>query len=230
MTDYRYIGQGVYSLTEAERLSQIPRARIRRWMEGYEFVSRGKRRMSPPIVTPKLGRDAGELALTFAELIEIRFLDAFLEKGVSWTSIRKAADNAREIIGSAYPFSHKSFKTDGKTILAEIVHRNRRRELLDLVQNQYELGKVVLPRLFAGIDFNQFDEPDRWWPLNKRKGVIIDPRRAFGAPIVVDGGVPTSVLHAAAKAERSARRAALLFDVPELAVRHAVEFETKFAA
>ena len=227
---FSLIGHGAYSLPEAERLTGIPRQRIRRWMEGYVFVSSGKRRQSSPVIRSDIGREVGQLALTFSDLIEVRFLDAFLQHGVKWRSVRIAAQRAREILQRAHPFSTRMFKTDGRDILAELVRPGHVPDLLNLVKNQWEFEKVVSPMLYAGLEFNQFDEPERWWPMTKKKGVVIDPAIAFGAPISIEGGVQTRILAASAKAERSQRMTARIYDVPLRAVRHAVEYETKFLA
>jgi uncharacterized protein (DUF433 family) len=227
---FRLIGHGVYSLTEAERLTKIPRQRLRRWMEGYRFVSSGKRHHSAPIIDSDVGRAAGELALTFSDLIEVRFLEAFLQHGVSWRTVRIAAERARDLLGRTHPFSTKIFRTDGRYILAEIAGPGGVPELLNLVKNQWEFAKVVSPMLYAGLEFNEYDEPERWWPMTKRRTVVIDPERAFGAPIAVEGGVQTRILATAARSEGSQRRAAALYDVPVRAVRHAVEYETRYLA
>ena len=225
---FRLIGNGAYSLPEAERLTRIPRRRIRRWMEGYSFVSSGKKRQSSPIILSDIGRNVGQLALSFSDLIEVRFLDAFLQHGVSWRSVRTAAQRARDLLQRQHPFSTRLFKTDGRDILAEIVRPGKVPELLNLVRDQWEFDQVVSPMLYAGLEFNHFDEPERWWPMSRRKSVVIDPMRSFGAPIVVEGGVQTRVLVASAQAEKSQRLAAALYDVPLRAVRHAVEYETTF--
>jgi hypothetical protein len=227
---YRYIGQGVYSLPEASRLIGIPRPRIRRWLEGYTFRSSGRSIRSGPVIASAIGRDTGELALTFADLLEIRFLDAFIEKGVSLRTVRLAVEAARETLGTDRPFSSRRFMTDGKTILAEIVGTGRGRHYLDLAKSQFVFQKVIKPFLVAGVEFDDFDTPSRWWPLTRRKLVLVDPERSFGAPIVSIGGVPTRVLAASAKAERSATRAAKLYDVPVRAVRDALEFERRLSA
>lgn len=228
-TSYRFIGRGLYSLPDAERLTRIPRVRIRRWMEGYHYVNNGQRRSSRPIIQSDIGREVGELALTFADLMEIRFLDDFRKRGVSWRSIRIAAHRVRKLVDSTHPFSNKKFKTDGETILAEITQRGHGDKLLDLVRNQWEITSIVTPTLFEGIEFNHSDDPTLWWPL-KGARVIIDPQRAFGAPIVVDGSVQTRVLASAAKAEGSQRAAAEMFRVSTGAVRDAIKFESRFAA
>ena len=221
-TAFRYIGVGVYSLPEAERLSGISRLRIRRWMEGRDAHASDQRHRVEPIIMSDIGRVAGQLALTFADLLEVRFLDAFLAVGVKWSEIRSAAMVARTLIGSTHPFSAKMFKTDGRYILAEIADANGSLSLLRLSRNQFEL-RIVSSMLFAGIEFDG-DEPSRWRPPAGRGSVIIDPRRSFGAPIVAEG-VPTSILAASARAERSQREAARIYEVSRLAVRHAVAFE-----
>jgi uncharacterized protein (DUF433 family) len=67
----------------------------------------------------------------------------------------------------------------------------------------------------------------RWWPMGHKRLVVIDPARAFGAPIVAKGGVPTRVLYFSARAERSQKAAAAIYDVPLRAVRDAVAFEKR---
>jgi uncharacterized protein (DUF433 family) len=224
---FKLIGSGVYALPEAERLIGIPRKRIRRWLEGYEFVSRGRRHRSPPVIVPAIGRDAGELALTFADLIEVRFLERFLEKRVPWKTMRVAAVEARELLGVSHPFSTKRFKTDGRNILLELADRDDIGPgLLNVVGDQFEFSRIVRPMLI-GLEYEE-DEAARWWPMRKSKGVVLDPQRSFGAPIVSEVGIPTEVLARAVLAEGSQREAATAYDVPLRAVERAVEYETEY--
>lgn len=136
----------------------------------------------------------------------------------------------RDLLSQSHPFSTRNFKTDGRDILAEIVRPGGVPELLNLVKSQWELERVVSPMLYAGLDFNEFDQPARWWPMSRKRMVVIDPRRSFGAPIVAAGGVPTEILSRAVKAEGSQKMVAWIYEIPTLAVRHAVEYETRFLA
>jgi uncharacterized protein (DUF433 family) len=71
----------------------------------------------------------------------------------------------------------------------------------------------------------------RWFPMGeKRKVVVIDPQRAFGRPIVAEGGVPTEVLASAVAAEKSVERVARWYAVSPREVKAAVEFEQRLAA
>jgi uncharacterized protein (DUF433 family) len=222
---FRFIGRGVYSVPEAERLTGIPAKRIRRWTQGYVWGRFGFRRHSAPVVANEISSELGEAALDFADLVEIRFLNAFLEYGVSWKSIRIASQRAKELLGIQYPFSSKRFATDGHTILAQFVTEVGDEMLLDLVRNQYELQKLIDACLVGQIDWDEHDSPARWWPLDGSRRIVIDPKRAFGAPIVAVEGVPTRVLAAAFKAEESIDLVATYFAVDPLSVKDAVRYE-----
>lgn len=228
MPEYHFIGRGLYSLSDAERLTRIPKARIRRWLEGYTYRYRGERKRSRPIISSDFSRDVGELALSFADLMEVRFLEVFREHGVSWREIRAAADRVGELVNSTHPFSNRRFKTDGRRILAEI-ERDDDLQLLQIVRQQWEIHKLVAPVLLAGVEFDGNFDPAVWRP-EKDLRVVIDPQRAFGAPIAIDGSVQTRVLAAAAKAERSQKIAAWMYRVPLRAIRDAVQFEKRYAA
>jgi hypothetical protein len=100
--------------------------------------------------------------------------------------------------------------------------------MLRVNTGQWEAASLVR-HAFKGVEYEK-DRPDEWWPMTKARLVLLDPKRAFGTPIVSIGAVPTYILAASARAERSVIVASRLFEVPVRAVRHAVEFETRFLA
>ena len=209
----------------------MPTRRIKRWLAGYTFKGKeGGTHSSPPVWERQIvSRDS--LALSFRDLLEVRFVDAFRRHGVHWKVIRIAAEHAAEIIHDTHPFSTKRFKTDGRSIFAEIVQETGEESLLDLAKSQYELKQIVEPYLFKGIEFAELGiEPVRWWPLGRDRRVVIDPERSFGQPIVDPESVPTAVLARAFRAEGSIEAVARWFLVPEPSVEDAVEFENKLAA
>jgi uncharacterized protein (DUF433 family) len=227
---FSYIGRGVYTLSEAARLSAVPARRIRRWTSGYRYKHRGEFRYSPPPVASVAPEYDGAPVVSFGDLIEVRFLNAFREYGVSWNVIRTASAAARELIGRPHPFSSRIFRTDGRTILAELTRVTGDKLLLNLVNHQYELERIVSPFLYAGLEYNHEEQPARWWPLGESRHVLIDPQRALGAPIDPDEGVPTRVIYNAFLAEESVGFVARWFEIKPEAVRDAVEFEESLIA
>jgi hypothetical protein len=96
---YRLIGHGVYTIPEAARLTRIAAPRIRRWLRGHEHRIGGELRRSPAMIEPTFGLIDGMVAISFLDLVEIRFINAFVEQGVTWAYLRKAHERAVEIVG-----------------------------------------------------------------------------------------------------------------------------------
>jgi hypothetical protein len=103
---------GFYSPQTAARLLHMenPR-RIYGWIAG-----------DPRGIGPIILRDyepvAGKSALSFWDLMEVRFLDHFRRQGVSLQTLRKAAEKARKEINSRHPFALSDIKfiTDRRAI------------------------------------------------------------------------------------------------------------------
>src|ERR1700738_1282000 len=110
------IGVGLYTVPQARRLTGVPGARIRRWLRGYEHGGRDERRRSHPVWHVQLEPADGQLALGFLDLMEVRFVDAFLKAGLSLAKIRRAAHLAKDLVGCDHPFSTQKFRTAGKRI------------------------------------------------------------------------------------------------------------------
>jgi len=218
------LGTGIYTVPEASRLTHVRGARIRRWVRGYSYHSRGKEYESAPVFQSQLSAIDGVVALGFLDLVEVRFINGFLEVGVTWKVLRKLYPRAVELIGTDHPFCTRRFKTDGRTILAELSDGTGEKVLLNLLNNQYELDKIVGPYLYKGLVFGE-EKVTQWWPLGEDRSVVIDPDRMFGQPIIADVGVPTAVLARAVRVEGSVRTVARWYDVDERLVEDAVEFE-----
>jgi uncharacterized protein (DUF433 family) len=218
---------GIYSLPDAARLTGVPIPSIRRWTLGYHFIRGGERRWSPPLVKPQLHPAGGGPALSFLDLQELRFLHAFRVRGVSWYWLRISHEKARERIGHAHPFTTGKFHSAGRSILTEVATGSRDRALENIASGQLEFKRVIAPYI-RGLVFDH-GVVVRWFPRRDRS-IVVDPSVSFGQPIVVKGGVPTSVLAQSYRAERSVERVAKWYDVDVRSVRAAVEFERRLAA
>jgi hypothetical protein len=73
---------------------------------GYTFkTEEGKAAMIAPLWAPELPAFDGRLELGFRDLIELRFVNAFLQAGLRLNTIRKCLDYARECVNDPRPFS-----------------------------------------------------------------------------------------------------------------------------
>ena len=224
------IGVGIYTVPEASRLTGVASARIKRWIVGYEFkTGAGESHHSSPVWHADLEPIDGSLALSFRDLVEVRFIDSFLSAGVSWKELRSAAARAEELLNNPHPFSTYQFKTDGRRIFADIGEHLNQEKMLELTRNQYVFRQVIAPSLFEGYEY-EAGELLRWRPKAGHKMIVLDPLRAFGQPITDVGSVPTSIILRAVKAEEDEAevRVARMYDIPVQVVRAAVAFESNF--
>lgn len=218
---------GFYDSAEASRLVKIPVRKINRWLKGYASGEGGQRIEIPPLWTPQLPVQEGSLELGFLDLIELRFVKAFLDAGLGLQTIRRCLDHARSIIAESHPFSTQRFRTDGRTIFLDSANGQVDGALLDLKTDQYVLKRVI-EQTFRDLDLDS-DVVVRWRPLDGKTSIVIDPTRAFGQPIAESSGIPTAVLADAVAAEGSIEAASRIFEVPIGIVRDALNFESRLA-
>jgi hypothetical protein len=221
------IGLGLYTIPQAARLAEVTPGQVRGWVHGYR-ESVGKPRRAP-VIGHALPDAEGKTALSFRELIEMRFVRHFLRAGVSWRNIRRAMAGARrELLHEAG--QQLRFATDGMTIFANTLADDGDRTALDLVANQYVMLHVLAQSIRSEFDLEVEDVIRAWHPRAPTRLVLLDPRRSFGQPLV-EPGIPTRALADALRAERGdAGRVAALFDTSEDAVRQAAAFEIAVAA
>src|SRR6266404_1310802 len=224
---FKLIGKGLYSVQEARRLTRVPGPTLRRWVCGYARRRDGSRVDYPPLLTPSHPAIDDAIALSFRDLIELRFINRLRELHVPWSEIKATIDASRAMLRTDYPFGTRRFATDGRRLFSEIVDRPGL--LLRVRTNQISFDRLFLPDLYAEIEFER-DDAARWRPESGRRFVVIDPERSFGKPILDAHGIPTAVLAKAVQAEDSIARVADWFEVPDEAVQAAVDFESKLAA
>jgi uncharacterized protein (DUF433 family) len=227
-TDYRLIGHGVYTIAEAGRLTGVEARTIRRWLVGYRFKVGDQPRRSPPVFAPEHEVFDGVPAMSFLDLQEIRFVDAFVRRGVSWTTLRETHREAQKLLDDRHPFATGWFVTDGRNLLVDMRRTRRDAGLLNIVRKQWEFRRIVAPFL-KDLDYEK-DRIVRWWPMAGRRRVVVDPERSFGQPVVVRESVPTAVLASAFAVEESYDTVARWYEVSPRSVRDAVEFEQHLAA
>lgn len=219
---------GVYTAAEAARLLRTKPGTVNRWLGGYGYRRGTGVVRQPPLWRPQLPAAPDHLELGFRDLIELRFVAAFLATGLRLPTIRACLETARDLLHEERPFSTRRFRTDGRRIFLETVDRAGDGELLDLRDRQFVFRDVV-ERTFEDLDIDD-DIVVRWRPFDGRRSIVVDPTRAFGKPITARDGVPTATLAAAVEAEGSEARVARRYDIEPSAVRDAVRFEASLAA
>ncbi len=225
----------VYPLAYAATLAGLDANTARRWVRGHAYPYKGERRKSTPVIHVPLARAGAKAGLSFEELLTLRLVRAFREKGLGLPTIKKAAQIAAERYGLANPFVTNAFRSDGRSVFLEL---KRRRDvkgddvvLVNALTGQQEFRDIVEPSLFRDVVFVG-EMPTQWFPRGREHLVVIRPDRVFGAPHIADTGVRTDVLADAVAAEGGDADAiaavAAWFKLTENQVREAIAAETEW--
>jgi uncharacterized protein (DUF433 family) len=221
-----FLNTGLYTVSEAARLTRIPAGKIRRWIRGYTFRKGESVRHSDAVWQTEIKRLDNKAALSFRDLLELRFVDAFIKAGVSWVTMRRAHTKAQEELKTTHPFCSKRIATDGKNILLKQAEEDSDEALINLVTDQREFSRIVHDFL-KELEFS--GDEIVWWPLGKNRQIIVDPRRNFGQPTVAKSGVPVQILARSVRANSSEELVARWYEVQRDEIRDAVEFEESLA-
>ncbi len=187
-----------YNSADAAHYLRIPENTIRAWAFGRSVPGpRGVRRLQPLIAAAGASRHL----LSFVNVLEIHVLDAIRRyHSVDMKRIRAAIDYLGRRYGSPHPLIDHTMETDGVDVFI------RELGILINASKQGQLGiKVVLDFYLHRIERNDHGIAIRLFPFARKRPaelpdereleryprtVVMDPRIAFGRPVIVGSGVP----------------------------------------
>lgn len=210
---------GIFTVPEIAKLVEASPAVVRIWIAG-------RKGRQVPLIENDLGLVGGKVAVSFTNLMELRFVATFHNAGVRLNEIRAIMDEARRFLNHPHPTATRIvFRTDGRKIMAEIGRKHGVEFLYDLRTRNLEMPTVVMPSLMDDVIFDENENMIAWYPRREiAPNIIIHPAFSFGKPTLEKSHIPAETLADAVKAEGSARVVAHLFEVPEKQVREAVRF------
>ena len=168
-----------YRIADAARYAQTSPETVSYWHH-----------QSAPLGPALPGKEPAK-PLSYLQLVEVAFVAAFRNLGVSLQRIRRAREYAAQMFQAEFPFAQLEFRTEGTHLLLELQELEPDADLDQLIiaDAHGQTGwKPMLNDLFS--EFGYEDKLALTWHLRGRtKPMIIDPRISFGAPTV--RGIPT---------------------------------------
>jgi uncharacterized protein (DUF433 family) len=197
-------GIGIYTPRDAAALLHEDVRTVRRWAFGYTRTRPSGPVVYPPVIRTELPELEGQRALTFVELVELLYVRAFHRAGASMRAIEEAARVAARLHGSEHPFALREVYVDPDRVFYGAVRESDGSEALVELRGhgQHAIPLVVRPYL-EQLDFDADDVAERWWPMGRGVGVVIDPRFSFGAPVLEGTGIRAETLSGSYHAERA---------------------------
>lgn len=213
-----------YSFVEAAHYLNIPLSTLSSWCRGQKNKHDGTTRFQPII---QLDGNPGE-GLSFLNLVEAHVLAAIRrEHRISLQKVRRALDFVERKLGIERPLTNARFETDGVHLLV------RELERLINVSHEGQLEIEPLIRTFlkrikrdpSGVPIKLYPFTRKSVSANEPEPVEIDPRVAFGRPVLAGKGVPTAVLADRFKAGDSLSDLAEDYDTSTQIIEEAIRCE-----
>ncbi|MEB3338053.1 MAG: DUF433 domain-containing protein [Leptolyngbyaceae bacterium] len=217
-----------YPMTDAARYLRIPFGTLRSWLKGrYYPVKEGQQYFQPLIQRP----DPDLPQISFTNLVEAHVLRSIRKiHGVRLDKVRNALDYLDQQFGMPHPLARVEFQTDGVNLFVESVGR-----LVSVSQDGQLTLRDVLKHLLTRVEWNEQGIATRLFPTTRSspadepkdepRSVSIDPRIAFGRPVVVGTRIPTRAIVERYQAGESPESIADDFGCERLQVHDAIRFE-----
>ena len=221
-----------YTPSEAARILGLPVATLKAWSFGQtNRIPSGEVRKFHAVIRPA---DARHRLLSFANLCELHVLSAIRRKHkVSLPKVRASVDYVKRKLGSERPLLDRDFKTNGIDLF--VTHAST---LLNVSRQGQESLRGEFEHALARIERDRSGTPIRLFPYsrssmadkNQPKTVVIDPRLAFGRPVISEVAVPTAIIIDRFRAGDSVTEMAGDYGVGKEEIEEALRFEQRLAA
>lgn len=189
--------QPLFLTREAAIYLHVPPSTFQTWVQGYErHNGRGRSTVGAPLVTA-VDSPPGSPKIPFIGLAEGLALSAFRRAGVPMQRIRPALERLQYEIGLRHALASDRLYTDGAEILFDYGRQAGEEKISQLVvvRNQQRVFVPVVEQYLRHITYG----PDHWasrvrLPGYEKTPVIVDPKRAFGRPVIQRVRVPVEEL------------------------------------
>lgn len=214
-----------YPFAEAAHYLNLPVSTLSAWCKGQAYHHQQARRSFEPVIrldgTPREG-------LSFLNLVEAHVLAAIRrEHRIPLQKVRRALDYLQRELGVERPLTNARFETDGISLFV--------RELERLV-NVSEAGQLEIEPLLrvrlkriardpTGLPIKLYPFTRNTVAVGEPRPIEIDPRIAFGRPVLAGRGVPTAVLADRFKAGDSLTALAMDYDTSTQVIEEAIRCE-----
>lgn len=217
-----------YGIPLAAHYLSLPVATLRSWTVGrYYETEAGRKRFHPLLQLPNRKIPL----LSFFNLTEAHVLSALRRQHkISLDRIRVALKYVSKEFGIRRPLIDASFETDGVDLfvrkLGRLIDASEHGQLMlknvmEAYLRRIERENNVVVRLYPFTRLDQLDEP---------KSVLIDPRVAFGRPVLAGCRIPTGIIAERYKAGDSIEHLARDYDCSPLDIQEALRCELRLEA
>lgn len=174
-----------YTLSEAAALVGVPVSTLQKWTRGrVSQTESGPRRSAAIIVTPE------PRFLSFINVVEAHILAGLRKERIALEKIRSAVHFVDRHFKVKHALARQEFKTDGVDLFIDRLEDG----LVNASRDGQGAMRTILETHLRRVEYRN-GRAVRLFPLHREeapRAVVIDPRRAFGRPVLIGTSVPIS--------------------------------------
>ena len=216
--------QAAYTLAEAARYLKLPAATLRSWVAGRPYPKAESVGRFQPLIHPPSRQSS---ILSFWNLIEAHVLRSLrTDHGVSIRALRQALAFAERTLQIERLLLRRELRTDAGRVFLD-----RYGELIDLSASGQLAMRQLLEEHLKRVEWDEWQFPVRLYPFVSTEGpssersIAIDPKIAFGRPIVIRAGVSTAAIAERIDAKETVDELAADYGLSVTEIEQAVLFE-----
>jgi len=215
--------QPAYGLAEAARYLKLPAPTLRSWVAGRVYPkAKGVGHFRPLIHPPR----ANPPVLSFWNLIEAHVLRSLrIEHAVTIKAVRQAVDYAERTLKIRRLLLSREIRTDAGRLFLD-----KYGALIDLPASGQLAMRLVFDEHLKRVEWDEWKFPVRLYPFVSTgmlapRTIAIDPKIAFGRPVVARAGISTAAIAGRIDAKEPASEVAADYDLTVEEVEQAVLYE-----
>ena len=215
-----------YSVSDAARYLHIPLPTLRSWLKERAYQTKLGQRICKPIIQ----RPSTAPQLSFTNLIEAYILQILRKTHqIKLDKVRQALDYMSRELNSQHPLVEKGFQTDGVDLFID-----RMDKLVNVSRSGQLTIRETLKHLLSRVEWDERDIATRFFPFIHAEGnndriLYIDPRIAFGKPLIVGTRIPSGSIIDLYDAGDEIEDIANEFGCTPKQVKAAIQFESSAA-
>jgi uncharacterized protein (DUF433 family) len=216
--------QPAYTLAEAARYLKLPAATLRSWVAGRPYPKAEGVGRFQPLIHPPSRQPA---ILSFWNLIEAHVLRSLrTEHGVALRELRKSIKYAEQTLQIERLLLSKDLRTHAGSVFLD--HYGK---LIRLNAS----GQLAMRQMFEEhlkrVEWDEWQFPVRLYPFvsaeapSADRPIAIDPKIAFGRPVVIRAGISTAAIVDRIDAKETVDELASDYGLSVTEIEQAVLFE-----
>jgi len=211
------IGKGVFPFPDVVKILDMPYRKVYAWMRRY-----WKGELGEAFKSNYVWEVDGSRGVNFLTLVELHTMMHLSDAGVGTQAVHEVREALSKVYDTPTPFAHKDvlvgIRTEGKQVFWET--KNGRITLT----GKKPFHSDAINSLVEKLDFNGDLLASKYYPIGKEKPIVIDPRRQFGSPVLINNNIYPETLYYLHKGGESHELIAHLYNIQFTEIDAAIEY------